>query len=372
MQSPAHWSRRKFLSTRGLASSAGGFLGALFSEPRGPGNLQPQIGRGHCCVARRAMACEFGIYLPEDTPRPVEAAQTALDEIEVMEDLLTVYRADSAMSYVNDHAAERPVRVDARLFAVLKRAAELTQQTGGAFDASAGALVKVWGFFRGPRRVPSEAERIEALSRSGMGHVRLDEAEMTVHFDRPGVEFNLGSIGKGYAIDQAILRARERHGVRAALMQGGCSSLYGLGSPRGDGRGWLVGIENPYNPRENVARVRLLNKAMGTSGTANQYFEHEGRRYGHVLDPRSGWPADDVAAVSVVADDAATADALSTGLFVLGLDKAVEFCQNHPEISAFIVLKPDAGPAPTGRPRVLTLNVPPMDVQISPEFAAVV
>src|SRR5690606_2381312 len=117
---------------------------------------------------------------------------------------LTVYRADSAMSYVNQHAADRPVRVDARLFGVLKRAAELSEQTGGAFDASAGTLVKAWGFFRGPRRVPSDAERADALARSGMHHVRLDDETLSVRFDVPGLEFNLGSIGKGYAIDQAI------------------------------------------------------------------------------------------------------------------------------------------------------------------------
>jgi thiamine biosynthesis lipoprotein len=107
------WSRRNFLSTRGLASSAGGVLGALLGDSRATGNLQPQIGPGHCCVARRAMACEFSIYLPADTPRPIEAGQAALDEIEILEDLLTVYRSDSAMSYVNQNAADRPITVDA-------------------------------------------------------------------------------------------------------------------------------------------------------------------------------------------------------------------------------------------------------------------
>src|SRR5207237_8765055 len=131
------------------------------------------------CVARRAMACEFSVYLPPESADPLSVGGTALDEIEQLEDLLTVYRADSAMSYVNQHAAEGPVRVDARLYAVLKRAAELSEQTQGAFDAASGALVKAWGFFRGPRRVPDESERLQALAHSGMRHVELDGGEMT-------------------------------------------------------------------------------------------------------------------------------------------------------------------------------------------------
>ena len=152
-------------------------------------------------------------------------------------------------------------------------------------------------------------------------------------------------------------------------MQGGSSSVYGLGAPASDPRGWLVGVENPYNAQENLATVRLSNRAMGTSGTANQHFEWEGRRFGHVLDPRRGEPADELAAVSVIAADAATADALSTALFVLGLDKSIRFCENHPEIAALIVLKPDAGPSPNGRPRVLTLNLSSREVNVRPGYA---
>ena len=112
------------------------------------------------------MACDFSIYLPPETPQPIEVGQTALDEIETMEDLLTVYRADSAMSFVNQQAATAPVRVDARLYELLKRAAQITEQTEGALMyLPAGESL---GVFRGPRRVPDDAERIAALARSGM------------------------------------------------------------------------------------------------------------------------------------------------------------------------------------------------------------
>lgn len=367
MQSPPNWSRRNFLSTRGLASSAGGLLGSLFRDA-GARVMQEPDGPGHWVVAHRAMACEFSIYLPPTVAQPYEVGDAALAVIDEMEDLLTVYRDDTPISYVNQNAATAPVRVEARLYEVLKRAAEISRLTGGAFDATAGALVKAWGFFRGPRHVPEEAIRLDALACTGVQHVRFNDEEMSVAFDVAGLEYNLGSIGKGYAIDQAVRHVRNAHGVTTCLMQGGQSSLFGLGCPRGQDRGWLIGIENPFNPRETLAQVRLFNRGMGTSGTANQYFEHAGRLYGHVLDPRTGWPADELASVSVIAADSATADALSTGLFVLGLDKAITFCENHPEVAALIVLKPDV-PVCEGRPRVLTLNLSPRDVSVPPEHA---
>jgi len=318
------------------------------------------------CVARRAMACEFSVLLPPTTPGAMAVAEAALDEIDAMEALLSVYRSDSAVSYLNQYAADGPVRVDDRLFRLLKRSARLTEQTGGAFDVSAGALIRASGFVVGPRRLLGTAERRAALARTGMHLVEFDDRKGTVRHRAKGVELNLGSIGKGYAIDRAIRRMREGFGIDVALIQGGLSSTYGLGSPAGDGRGWLVGIQNPFDPGRRLATVRLRDRALGTSGSANQYFEVNGRRYGHVLDPRTGRPAEELAAASVLAPDGATADALATALLVMGLDKAADFCQNHPAIAALLVLKRE----PAGRanllPPVATFNLPPEDVNLRP------
>ncbi len=305
------------------------------------------------------MGCEFTVFLPPTAPGAMAAAEAALDEIDRTEELLTVYRDDSAVSYVNRHAADGPVRVDDRLFRLLTRSAGLTEQTGGAFDVAAGALVRAWGFRRGRRHVPDEPERLAALACTGMHHVELDNRRRMVRYRRKGLEIDLGSIGKGYAIDRAIRLLRRDFHLDCALLQGGRSSLYGLGSPAGDGRGWLVGVQNPFDPTRRVATVRLGDRALGTSGSANQYFEVNGKRYGHVLDPRTGRPAGELASASVLAPDAATADALATALFVMGLDKAADFCHNHPRIAALLVLKPERS-GPTARlPRVVTFNLPP-------------
>ncbi len=354
-------SRRGFFSARGLGSATGGLLELLLPEFESAGHEQRM---GYWCFSRRAMACPFKLYLPPFVPNPMLAAETALNEIETMEALLSVFRGDSAMSYVNAHAAEQPVRVDHRLYQLLLRAKELTDRTEGAFDVSAGALVRAWGFLHGPPRVPTETERAFALARSGMHRVQLNDEQQTVYYQQRGLEINLGSIGKGFAIDQAMLRIRESFGVSCALLQGGGSSVYGLGCPLGRERGWFVGVRDPFEPDKRVATVRVWNRAMGTSAATNRYGEHEGRRYGHVLDPRTGLPVDELGSVSVLADDAATADALATGLFVMGLDKAADFCHNHPEIAALLVLKPKPGESKGRPPRVVTFNLPRTDVTI--------
>lgn len=362
---PPGWSRRSFLTARGLGASAGGLFGAV--TPEGEEPVPDDEARvGHWCISRRAMGCEFSVFLPPTISDVMTPAEAALEEIERAEDLLTVYRGNSAMAYVNQHAAKAPVRVDGRLFELLKRAAELTELTDGAFDAAAGALVRAWGFVDGTKRVPTDGERQSALDCSGMQHVEFDDRGPTVQYGKPGIEINLGSIGKGWAIDRAVRLLREDFGVDCTLLQGGRSSVYGLGSPAGDSRGWLVGIQDPCESQRRLAAVRLRDRALGTSGDANQYFEVDGRRYGHVLDPRTGWPASGLTSASVLAPDAATADALATALFVMGLDKAADFCHNHPGIAALLVLEPEPAGQATRLPRVVTFNLPPEDVDLRP------
>ncbi|UCD27511.1 MAG: FAD:protein FMN transferase, partial [Planctomycetota bacterium] len=361
----ANWSRRSFLTPRGLGMSSGGIFGAILDDDK-PIQADNHGSFGYWCIARRAMGCEFNVFVPPRISNATVGGEAALDCIEQLEELMTVYSNSSEMSYVNQHAAQGPVHTDDRLYQLLKRSAELSEQTDGAFDVSAGALVRAWGFVGGPKRVPTDTECLAALARSGMHHVEFDDEQRTVKYRIEGLEINLGSIGKGYAIDQAIKRMRQDFAIDCALIQGGLSSMFGLGSPPGDPRGWLVAIRNPSNGKQHIATVRLRDRALGTSGTDNQYFHSDGKRYGHLLDPRTGKPADELAGVSVLAHDAATADALATALFVMGLDKAADFCQNHPKIAALLVLKPASAEQTSDLPRILSFNLPSEDVNLSP------
>ncbi|MHC4445800.1 MAG: FAD:protein FMN transferase [Planctomycetota bacterium] len=365
MNKRTNWSRRAFLTPRGLGMSAGGVLGTILTNDK-PVKTNDDQTFGCWCIARRAMGCEFNVLIPPQAPNATTAGHAALDEIEHMEDLLTVYRNDSQMSYLNQHAHDGPVRVDERLYKLLKYCSQLSEQTQGAFDVSSGALVRAWGFAGGPKRVPNRQEILNALARTGMQHIEFDDDRRMVHYRVPGLEINLGSIGKGNAIDRAIERMGQEFNIDCALMQGGFSSTYGLGSPPGEDRGWLTFIRHPLDNNRHVATVRLHNRALGTSGPANQFFHSNGKRYSHLLDPRTGWPADELAGVSVLADRAATADALATALFIMGLDKAADFCQNHPGIAALLVLKPASASQTSESLQILTFNLPSEDVSLNP------
>src|SRR5215471_13160150 len=266
-------------------------------------------------AARRAMGCEFSVVLPAGARNPVGAGCAALDEVERLEELLSVYREDSEVCRLNREAQDRPVQVDPEVYRLLRVACGISVATGGAFDPAAGALVKAWGFFRGPRRVPADVELEAARKATGSGAVAFDEEHMSIAFRRSGIEFNLGAIGKGFAVDRGLGIVRRRFGITRALMQGGGSSLRTMGAPPADPRGWAVDIGDPCRPGQVLARVWLRDRALGTSGADHQFFVHEGRRYGHVLDPRTGVPACALVGATAMAPTALEADALSTAFF---------------------------------------------------------
>jgi thiamine biosynthesis lipoprotein len=232
-------------------------------------------------------------------------------------------------------------------------AAHVTAESEGAFDVTAGAIIKAWGFFRGPRRVPSDAERAAALERVGMRHVVLDPETRSVRYLCPGLEINLGSIGKGYALDRAAAVVRGRGNLPGALLHGGHSSVYAIGTEPGDERGWAVGIGHPWDAGRRVALLRLRDRALGTSAATHRHLEHEGRKLGHVLDPRTGWPAEGIALASAVAPTAAEADALATAFYVRGADWTRAYCGAHPDVGAVLLPEGESAPLLVGLAREL-------------------
>lgn len=305
-------------------------------------------------ATRPAMGSFFEIRLGVNTPGAAELAGRALDLIDQLEEQLTVYRDDSEVSRLNQTAHLGPVPVEPGLFRLLETAQRIARETGGAYDVTAGALSEAWGFVRGPKRVPDAETLADARARTGDSLLRLDPARLTVSFNRPGVTLNLGSIGKGYAVDRASGVFRDHWWPTGALVHGGRSSLYALGSPPGRfADRWPVALRNPVDPERPLGVIRLRNRGMGTSGTEFQRFEAGGRSFGHILDPRTGRPADGPASVTVLAPTAAEADALSTAFYLLGVDAAADYVASHPGISALFVEARPAG----GRPVLTTLGL---------------
>lgn len=280
------------------------------------------------------MACRFEITVAAEQPGGVAAASAALDEVGRLENRLSVFRANSEISKLNRAAHAKDTEASPATIALLELCAELHRDTGGAFDPTSGPLTRCWGFFRRDGGVPPDDALAAAHAAVGMAHVRIDADAASVAFARPGVELNLGSIGKGYALD-AVAPLLRRQRVTTALLSAGSSSVLALGPVAWSGR-WPVGLRNPDDPSRRWAVLHLRDCALATSGAGEQFFETGGRRYGHILDPRTGRPVEGRVAVTVVASRAAVADALATAFFVGGRTLAESYCAGHPNVLALI------------------------------------
>jgi FAD:protein FMN transferase len=251
------------------------------------------------------------------------AVDAALDEARRLDDLLSNYKPDSEWSQVNRHAAEAPFRVSPELFGLLSACQQYSRESEGAFDISVGPLMKVWGFYKGTGHLPHRAEVMAALTKVGYRHIHLDPQAQTVWFDRPGVEIDPGGIGKGYAVDRMVDVLRQK-GFQIALVAGSGSSIYGMGAPPGEPRGWAVDIKDPWNTARTAAEVFLKDMSMSTSGSYEKFFRAEGKIYAHIMDPRTGYPAQGSVAVSVLSPRTIDSEAWAKPYFVNGRDWAVK------------------------------------------------
>jgi thiamine biosynthesis lipoprotein len=283
------------------------------------------------------MACRFEVALSGEHAAHVGAAQDALAEADRVEEVLTVFRETSEVSHLNARAAHEAVAASPELFALLEAASRLHAETEGAFDPTATPLLRAWGFLRRAGRLPAAEEVEEARASVGLSHVRLDAEGRRVRFDRAGVELSFGSIGKGYALD-VMADALRRRGVPAALLSAGGSSVVAVG---GGPSGFRVDVHSPRLGKRPLFQIALRDAAQSTSGAGEQFFEVEGKRYGHVIDPRTGWPASGVLSATVVTDRAAAADALSTAFLVAGPALAERYCAEHAGVLALLVPEDD-------------------------------
>jgi len=251
-----------------------------------------------------------------------DAADSAFDEVKRIDEMLSNYKPDSELTQVNRRAAQAPVKVSREFFDLLAHCLEYSRQSDGAFDVTVGPLMKVWGFYKGSGHLPHRAEVQAALTKVGARHVRLDPVQRTVQFDRAGVELDPGGIGKGYAVDRMV-EVLKKKGVTTALVAGSGSSIYGMGAPPSESRGWRVEIKNPWDTSKTSAEVFLKDMSMSTSGSYEKFFRAEGKTYAHIMDPRTGFPAQGSVSVSVVSPKTLDSEAWAKPYFVNGRQWAV-------------------------------------------------
>ncbi|MGC8668756.1 MAG: FAD:protein FMN transferase [Chthonomonadales bacterium] len=244
------------------------------------------------------------------------AGEEALAEIQRCEALLSRFLPGSDIYEVNARAADQFVRVDPRVLALLDRVRVLHDASHGAFDITVGPLRRAWGFDGATGSVPAPEALERARAVVGMNLIELAAAYMSVRFLKPGVELDLGAIGKGYAVERAAEVIREA-GVPGALIHGGTSTVQAIGHAP-DGNPWRVGVRHPNDPSDTVGVAYLEECALSVSAPHGKAFRADGRQYGHVLDPRRGCPVEGALLAAVRCPSATDSDALSTALLVLG------------------------------------------------------
>ena len=267
------------------------------------------------------------------------AARAAIDaaftEFDRLEGALSVWRARSDVQRLNAAAGADAVAVGPDLLAVLEAAEGASRETNGAFDITFGALSDIWRFDHDQdNRVPAPEEIAARLPLIDHAAVVLDRAAGTARIARPGVKVHLGGIGKGYAVDRAAAILRAAGFDDFALQAGG--DLYASG--RRGNRPWRVGLNDPRGAGgESFAAIELHNETFSTSGDYERFFEKDGVRYHHILDPRTGQPARLCRSVTIVASSALQADWLSTGVFIMGPDEGMALVERLAGVEAVIV-----------------------------------
>jgi thiamine biosynthesis lipoprotein len=286
--------------------------------------------------SRPAMGTSFEVYLyAPNRERASELFEAAFDEIERVEAALSNYRSSSELSRINASAADAPVVTDPEVFALLERAFVYSGESDGAFDVTVGKLMKAWGFFRDAGHYPSGEELDRAREQTGWQRVRLDKRTRSVLFLAPGIELDLGGIGKGYALD-CVARVLREAGVKAALISSGSSSIYAIGAPPGK-TGWPVRVSDPLDRTRTLSTILLNDQSLSTSGNYEKFFQLNGRTYCHIMDPRTGRPVEGTLQTSVIASEATDSDALSTAAFVMGPERAARLLNNIAGTAAIFV-----------------------------------
>lgn len=269
-----------------------------------------------------SMGATFVVVVYGEREEALRAAvNLASEEVLRLDRLLSNYLETSELSLVNREAGRRAVAVSGELFQLLEACSRYSQESDGAFDITVGPLMKIWGFYKGSGRLPHRAEVRGALTRIGYQKIVLDSQNQTVRFTREGVEIDPGGIGKGYAIDRMVEILKE-NGIRSAFLSAGTSSLYGLGTPPSEPRGWRAEIRHPKDRSQTAAEIFLRDESLSTSGNYEKFFYARGRLYSHIMDPRTGYPAEGMLSASVIAPRTLDSEAWTKPYYIRGREWA--------------------------------------------------
>ncbi len=261
------------------------------------------------------------------------AATAGFSEIHRLEELLSAWIPTSELSRVNFSAGGMPVSVSPETMTVVQGALQVAEMTGDGFNIAIGPVVDAWNVNEG-RRVPTESELEDLRSLVDLRSVRADVQKQTIFLEKTGMRIDVGGIGKGYAADQAVMAMKKAGAVAGVVALSGDIKTFGR---LPGGKKFPVGIQHPRKEGEVLAFIDLEDEAISTAGDYERFFERDGVRYHHILDPKTLQPARSCQAVTVVARDGIWADGLDTGIFVMGPERGMELVEQLPDIEAIIV-----------------------------------
>lgn len=284
----------------------------------------------------KLMGSKFEITaISEDQLLARQAIQIAIQEIQRIEQAISSWQSHSETSQINQQAGLQAVKVSPELFGLIKRSLKVSQLTQGAFDISFASMERIWSFQGDTLEVfPRHPQVQAARSQVNYQNIILNETDTTVFLKTQGMKIGFGAIGKGYAANRA--RALMQNlGIKHGLVNAG-GDLISWGQ-QVDGQAWRVGIADPQNPQKVFAWLAIHNQAVVTSGNYEKYFIHQDKRYGHIINPKTGYPVTGLKSVTVLCPDAELADALATSVFVLGVEEGLGLINRLKNIECLII-----------------------------------
>ncbi len=283
----------------------------------------------------KLMGSRFDItVVAEDTITSNEHIEIAIGEIERIEKLISSWDKNSQTSEINKNAGIKPVKVDAELFDLIERAIGISKLTDGAFDISYASMDRIWKFDGSMTKMPSEEEIRISISKVGYKNISLDKSNSTVFLKTKGMKIGFGAIGKGYAADMAKDLLISKGVTSGIINASGDMNTWGK---QPNGSEWKVAITNPLNKNQAFAILPISNSAVVTSGNYEKYVDFNGKRFTHIIDPRTGYPSSGIISVTVFAPKAELADALATSVFVMGKEAGLDRINQLPKIECIII-----------------------------------
>lgn len=279
------------------------------------------------------------IAMTDDIATANKCIESALDAIHNVDNLMSDYKGDSEISRVNKYAFAQPVKVGPATFEVIQKSIEISKLTDGAFDITVGPLVKLFRTAKDTGKAPTSEQIAEAKAKVGYEKLLLNKAEKTVRFTVEGMSLDLGGIAKGYAVDKAI-EVMKKHGALGALVDIG-GDVRCFGTPPGGKEAWTIGLQDPNTHNAGGAtlllKLKISDAAVATSGNYQQYAIIDGQKHSHILDRKTGRSARGLASVTIIAQNATTADALATAVTVIGPKKGLELIEGIRNTEAFLI-----------------------------------